>query len=61
MGGYAISVNRFLSLTLSHHSPRVMSCVGFCNPFLGYFSYAVLFFPFCRLRLASCLCGHCGA
>ena len=25
MGGYAISVNRFLSLTLSHHSPSVTS------------------------------------
>ena len=25
MGGYGISVNRFLSLTLSHHSPTVTS------------------------------------
>ena len=33
MGGYVISVNRFLSLTLCHHSPSVMSpCIP--TPFL---------------------------
>ena len=27
--------------------------VSFCYPFLGRFSYPILFFPFCRLRLAT--------
>ena len=43
MGGYAISVNRFLSLTLSHHSPSVTSTL---RPHSFSFRYASLVLRF---------------
>ena len=59
MGGYGISVNCYLSLTLSHHSPSVTSTLHphsfpSITPFVPRFlppfpTWAVRFAPLCPL------------
>ena len=58
MDGYAISVNRFLSLTLSHHSPSVTSTLHPHSFPLRLWSHAFFrsFPPGLSASLRSVLC-----